>query len=254
MKKSIVPPLVGMLALLPGALMYSFALSEATRLDHDWVKLCAPLLFIGASSFAWLLQRRAGTPGAGIGLAIAAFALGGLGVHLQTTVTKRARWQASSRALSSTDRFCDGQVTPQKEARAFVEGAPNPTLVFHTGTSGYAESWSESSLDPLRPEPYQLENAALVACAIDKRVSVEKCEGYTGGGVAERVRVDVTVQVFAIKTGARIFDETFTGETPRACAHTEKFFGKDEHPHVTITGERPPQAEVLAALIAVIKK
>lgn len=243
--------LVGMLALLPGAVMHSFALGEATRLGSDWVYLSTPLLVLGAASFAWLLQRKLGAPGLAVGGLISLASLGAAGVNLQRTITERARWQASSRALSDTDGFCEGQVKPNASALPYVEGAANATVFFKSGSSGHAESTYETELDVYRPAEHQLEQAALVACMMEKRVTVETCNGYIGGGVAVRERVDVMVKVFSIKTGALVFEQAFEGEAPRACANTEKFYGKSLH--LTISGERPAQPRVLAALTSVLK-
>ncbi|MDP1822236.1 MAG: hypothetical protein Q8L48_03310 [Archangium sp.] len=249
--KGIALQVIGMLALLPGAVMHSFALGEATRLGSDWVYLSTPLLVLGAASFAWLLQRKLGTPGLAVGALISLVALGAAGVNLQRTITERVRWRASSRALSDTDRFCEGQVKPNSNALSYVEGAANPTVFFKTGTSGHAESTYETELEVFRPGEYQVEKAALVACMVEKRTIVETCNGYIGGGVAERERVDVQVKVFSIKTGAVVFEKSFEGEAPRACANTEKFYGKSLH--LTISGERPAQPRVLATLSSVLK-
>lgn len=249
--KSIALQLVGMLALAPGAVMHGFALGEATRLNSDWVNLSTPLLLLGAASFVWLLQRKLGTPGLAAGALISLVALGAAGFNLQTTITERVRWQASARALSDTDRFCEGQVKPNPAALPYVEGAANATVFFKSGTSGHAQASYEKELDAFRPAKHQLEQAALVACMMDQRVTVETCNGYIGGGVAVRERVDVQVKVFSIRTGAMVLEKTLEGTAPRACGSTEKFYGKSLH--VTINGERPAQPQVLATLTSVLQ-
>lgn len=116
-KKSVVLPAVGLLALLPGAVTFLFARGEATRLNSDWVKICTPLLLIGAASFVVLLQRKLGNAGLGVGAAIAVGALGFAYFDLNRTVVERARWQASSRELSDMERFCRGKVGQPERAR-----------------------------------------------------------------------------------------------------------------------------------------
>lgn len=245
--KSIVLPLVGMLALFPGAVMYSFALGEATRLASDWVYLSTPLLLVGAASFTWALQRKLGSVGIGAGAFLSVCALAAAGLHLQTTVTARAKWQASSFALSHTSAFCSGDVKPNPEALPFKEGGPNPAVFYKTG----GQSMYDAMLDPFEPAEYQVEKAALVVCLSDKSESVEKCTGYTDGAVAERVRTDVSLTAFSIKTGKVVFEKTFAGGVPRACGSVEQFYGKSKH--MTISGDRPKDVDLIAALGSVLR-
>jgi hypothetical protein len=230
-QKGIALQLVGMLALLPGAVMHSFALGEATRLGSDWVYLSTPLLVLGAASFAWLLQRKLGTPGLAVGGLISLASLGAAGVNLQRTITERARWQASSRALSDTDGFCEGQVTPNASALPYVEGAANATVFFKSGSSGHAESTYEAELDVYRPSEHQLEKAALVACMMEKRVTVETCNGYIGGGVAVRERVDVMVKVVQHQDRRAGVREGLRGRGPPRVRQHREVLRKEPAPH-----------------------
>jgi len=245
--KSIVLPLVGMLALFPGAVMFSFALGEATRLASDWVYLSAPLLLLGAASFTWALQRKLGSVGIGAGAFLSVCALAAAGVHLQTTVAARAKWQESSFALSRTSSFCSGEIKANPAALPFTEGGPNPAVFYKTG----GQSMYDAKLNPYEPSEYQLEKAALVVCLVDKDESVEKCGGYTDGAVAERVRTDVLLSAFSIKTGKRVYEKKFVGGVPRACGSVEEFYGKSKH--VTISGARPPEIDLIAELGSVLK-
>ncbi len=151
--KSIVFPLLGMLALFPGAVMYGFALGEATSLASDWVYLSAPLLLVGAASFTWALQRKLGSVGLGAGAFLSFCALAAAGINLQTKAAGRAKWQASSFALTETGLFCTGDVKPNPAALPFTEGGPNPAVFFKAGgLSMYdARAFSSSSLRPVPP-------------------------------------------------------------------------------------------------------
>lgn len=242
---SMVFPILGMLAFFPGGVMHMFALGEATRLASDWVYLSTPLLLIGAASFAWLLHGRMGTAGLGVGAVMSVVGLGVLMFNLNARVTERARWQESSFQLTDTTRFCHGDIKPNPRALPYVEGGKNPTVFNSTNGRMY-----EKNLDAFEPEEYQIEKAALVACLSDKSVLVETCNGYTGGGVAERSRVDVALKVFSIKTGSVVFEKSFEGKPPRACASTEQFYGKSLR--VGISGERP-EVDVVAELGPVLK-
>jgi hypothetical protein len=242
---SIVFPLIGMLALGPGAIMHMFALGEATRLGSDWVYLSTPLLLVGAASFIWLLKLKLGTTGLGVGAVISLGAFVAAFVNLNATIVERVRWRDSSMALSDTDRFCRGDIKPNAAALPFDEKGKNPTVFFKGNSSIY-----ESSLKPYEPEPYQIENAALVACVTEQTEHVQTCSGYTGGGVVDRERTDATLRVFSIKTGEKLFEKSFTGQTPRACANTEQFYGKSLH--VTINGESP-QIDLVAELGPLLK-
>lgn len=245
--KSIVLPLVGMLALLPGAVMYGFALGEATRLASDWVYLSTPLLLLGAASFTWALQRKLGSVGLGAGAFLSVCALAAAGLHLQSSVTARAKWQASSFALSRTSAFCNGEVKPHPDALPFKEGGPNPAVFYKTG----GQSLYDAKLNQFEPAEYQLEKAALVVCLSDKTESVEKCTGYTDGAVAERVRTDVSLRAYSIQTGKLVFEKEYEGGVPRACGSVEQFYGKSKH--MTIAGERPKEIDLIAALGGVLR-
>jgi hypothetical protein len=245
--KSIVFPLLGMLALLPGGVMYGFALGEATRLASDWVYLSAPLLLVGAASFTWALQRKLGSAGLGAGAFLSFCALAAAGINLQTKATARAKWQASSRALRHTSSFCTGDIKPNPDALPFTEGGPNPAVFYKTG----GQSLYDSKLKPFEPSEYQLEKAALVVCLVDQTESVEKCGGYTDGAVAERVRTDAVLSAFSIKTGKKLFEKRFEGDVPRACGSVEEFYGKSKH--VTISGARPAQVELVAELGSILR-
>jgi hypothetical protein len=239
-------PVVGMLALFPGVVMYGFAMGEATRLASDWVYLSTPLLVIGAASFAWLLHGRLGLPGLVGGAVLSLGALVAAGITLQRTATERGRWQESSSALSRVTRFCRGDTKPDTRALPYVEGGTNPT-VFNDGNTIY-----DDKLEPYEPARHQIEEAALIACVTDVRVPVETCNGYTGGGVAERERVDRSLKVFSIKTGDLVFEKKFEGKPPRACANTEQFYGKSLR--VIITGDPPPKPDLVAELGPLLKR
>ncbi len=230
-KKSVVLPAVGLLALLPGAVTFLFARGEATRLNSDWVKICTPLLLIGAASFVVLLQRKLGNAGLGVGAAIAVGALGFAYFDLNRTVVERARWQASSRELSDMERFCRGKVQGNPNARAYTAGAKNPAVFF--GPSRL--NLYEAKYNPFEPAEHQIEQASMVVCVTEQTLEVEKCGGYTNGGVVTRTRVDQALQVFAIQSGALLLEKSFPGYAPRACASTEKFYGKSNT--AGITGE-----------------
>lgn len=222
-----------MLALAPGALMHMFALGEATRLGSDWVSLSTPLLLIGAASFAWLLQIKLGTTGLAVGAGVAVLGLGAAFFNLNATIEKRVKWRASSSELSDTDRFCEGKIVPNAKALPYTPGGHNPAVFF--GPTSF--KLYEAKFDPFEPKEYQIENAAMVVCVTEKNVLVEKCTGYDQGAVVDRERIDSSIKVFAIKSGELLLERSFAGTTPRACANTEKFYGKSLE--TLIVGEAP---------------
>ncbi|MDP3156921.1 MAG: hypothetical protein Q8N23_29895 [Archangium sp.] len=241
--QSIILPVVGMLALFPGAVMHMFALGEATRLASDWVYLSTPLLLIGLASFIGLLRIKLGTAGLGVGAVMSVVGLGVLGFNLQRTINERVRWQTSSMQLSQTTSFCNGQIKPNPTALPFTEDGTNPAVFFRVGESG--PSVYDDALNRFEPADYQIEKAAVVVCVSEKRVPVETCTGYIGGGVVDRQRVDLTFQAFSIKSGQKVFEKRYEGEAPRACGNTEKFYGKSLH--LTISGE-PAKPSLVAEL------
>lgn len=245
--KSVVLPLLGVLALGPGLIMFSFAKGEATRLASDWVYLSTPLLIIGVASFAWLLQRKLGTAGLAVGAVLGVAGLGFAMFDLNQAITERVRYRESARALEETRRFCEGKPKPTARALPFTEGGANPAVFFKSG----GQSLYEKELDPFEPSAYQIEKAALVGCLMDKATTVETCNGYMGGGVVERKRVDVSLKLYSLQTGAVVFEKFVQGKAPRACANTEKFYGKSLR--LTITGERPPQGELVAEFIKALQ-
>lgn len=247
-RPSIVAPALGMLALLPGLLTYSFAKGEATQLNSDWVKISVPLLLLGFASLSWLLSIKLGRIGVGAGAAAGLLAIGGMLVSLKGTIDERAKWMDSSKALSDAGELCTPRGKPDPRARAYQAGTKNPAVFFKAdGYSGPSKMY-ESELDRYEPERYQIEEAALVACVLEKRESVEKCGGYSEGGIAERERIDTEVKLVSIKTGEVVFEKLFSGTPPRACGSVETFYGKSKH--VTISGEAVPREQVMAALTA----
>ncbi len=235
-----------MLALGPGGIMHMFALGEAMRLGSDWVYLSTPLLLIGAASCAWLLQIKLGTTGLAVGAGLSVVAFGGAFFNLNKTITERARWQASSRELSDTDRFCRGELKPNAKALPYQPGAANPTVFFGPTSANLYDS----KFNVFEPKEYQIENAAMVVCVSDKNVLVEKCTGYDQGAVVDRERVDSFIKVVAIETGALVFEKSFEGSAPRACANTEKFYGKSLE--TLIVGE-PAKYDLIAELGPLLK-
>lgn len=233
--------LVGMLALGPGAITFMFAMGEATRLDSDWVKISTPLLLIGAGSFAWLLQRKLGAAGLAAGAALSLGAIGFAFFKLNTTITERARWRTSSRALSDTEQLCQGRAAPNAKALAYTPGGKNPAVFF--GPTRF--QLYEAKFNAFEPAEYQIENAAMVICISEQTIEVERCTGYTGGAVATRQRIDQSIKAYAIKTGEQVFEKKFEGVAPRACAATEQFYGKSLS--TVIVGE-PVKLDVLAEL------
>jgi hypothetical protein len=240
-------PLVGMLALGPGAITFMFAVGEATQLNSDWVKISTPLLLIGAASFVWLLKIKLGTPGVGVGAAISLAAIGYAFFHLNTTIEQRVKWRASSKELSDTERFCEGKVTPNPKALPYTAGAANPVVFF--GPTHF--KLYEEKYNAFEPKEYQIENAAMVICLSEKRVEVEKCTGYTGGAVVVRERTDQSLKAYAIKTGELVFEKSFEGEEPRQCASTEQFYGKSLE--TLIVGEAV-EYDVIAELGPLLKR
>ena len=214
---SIVLPVIGMLAVLPGALMHSFALHEASRLGNDWVGLSTPLLVISAASFAWLLRIKLGTVGLSIGAVLGLGVLGAAFVNLHRTITKRAQFEASAAELDLTkQRFCSGDIKPNPKALSVNERGGNSVVLSR-------EPWGGSGLMGNQPDPYQIENTALVACLKETPVTVESCTGYDNGGMVNRARVDLSLKVFSIKTGTLLLEKALKGAEPRACGSTEKF-------------------------------
>jgi len=250
-KKSLALPLIGLLALLPGLVMYGFAKGEATRLASDWVYLSAPLLLLGGAAAVLLLQRLWSKPG----LIAGALGVGGalifLTVSLNASITQRVRWQEASRQLRDTQAFCDGKPAPNPRAMAFDPKGRNGTVFFHSGPSGHAEAMYASELRAWEPSEYQIDQAALVGCLTEKRTVVERCQGYEGGAIAVRTRIDLEAKLYSIQTGELVFEQTFPGTTPRACAGMESFYGKSKE--LAITGERVAEAEALKALTAKLR-
>lgn len=240
-------PLTGMLALGPGAITFMFAMGEATQLNSDWVKISTPLLLLGAASFVWLLQRKLGAPGLAVGAALSLGALGYAYFSLNTTITERVRWRSSSKELSDTERFCQGKTEPNSKALAYTPGKQNPTVFF--GPSRF--QLYEAKYNAFEPKEYQIENASMVVCLTEKTVEVEKCTGYTGGAVVTRQRIDQSLKAYAIKSGELLFEKAFEGETPRACASTEQFYGKSLS--TVIVGE-PVKYDVIAELGPLLEK
>ena len=246
-KRMIVPLAVAVTFLLPGLLMFSFALGEARSFGSDWVLLATPLLLLSAASLAWGIGRKLGAAGylggAAVGVAglVAAFVV--LGGRIDE---RRAHWE-SYQALKDTRAFCDGRGKPDGRARPYRAKGPNPTIVYESvapGSSSFKSSY-DAAFRGWEPERHHVQKTALVACVERVDTEVETCR-YEQGASIVRESSALRVSLFSIADGEKVFETTLDGGLPRACNLSEKFYGSSKVHH--IYGDVPTMAEVKKAL------
>ncbi|MCA9618029.1 MAG: hypothetical protein KC731_03345 [Myxococcales bacterium] len=230
-----------------GIITFGFALGEARDMTSEWVMIATPLLLVGSALLVWAGARAFGKVGAAAGAGVAGLGLVVAFVMLSGKVDERQTYRRNAEALDRTSAFCEGKVSPQKEAKPYAEGGRNTMVVFERSSTSKGP-FNHSFAAPYRdwdPDVYQLQNAALIACLEQVRTVVQTC-AYEQGATAERMKNDVRVTVFAITTGDKLLDQTLEGETPRGCGFSEEFYGNSKQ--TTISGLPPSPQEVAKVL------
>jgi len=245
-KGPLVPLALAVTFLLPGLLLFTFALGEARDFGSDWVLLSTPLLLLSAVSLAWGGGRMMGKVGylvgGGIGLAALVVAFAVLGGRIDD----RATYSANARALDDTEAFCTGGGRADARAQPYRKGQGRPSvIVFENLTPGPYSSSFKSSYDAAfrrwRTDPYQIQAATLVACIERVDTRIQTCP-YDQGARIDRMKSALKVSLYAIHDGTRVLETTLEGEPPRPCGLTEKFYGSSKES--AIYGVLPSRAEV----------
>lgn len=246
-KGPLVPIAVAVTLLLPGMILFSFALGEARSFGSDWVLLATPLLLLSAASLAWGLGRKLGPAGyltgavVGLGGLVTAFAI------LSGRIDERlAHWE-SYQALKDTQAFCDGRGKPDRRARPYRAKGPNPTVVYERlapGSRAFQSSY-DAAFRSWEPPRHHIDKTALVACVERVDTEVETCRYEQGASIVRKASA-LKISLYAIADGEKVFETTLDGGQPRACSISEKFYGSSKQHH--IYGEVPPMAEVKKAL------
>lgn len=242
------PILIGLAACLPGGVTFDFALNEAREMGNDWVKISMPLLAFGGLCISYGLYRLFGKVGLGVGVLAALAGLVGAYLALDGKVSERQEYDRNRYALEATAELCNGKTAADDRALPYDAAAkgPRPTSVYTSNGGDYWSSSYDDAYDAWRPELPQIQQSQLLACVRElKQPPIEKCL-YTGGASLERVRYDKQVQLFAIATGALVFETTVVGATPRECKGLEEFYG--DYKDSIIPGEAPSHSAVVEAL------
>jgi hypothetical protein len=115
---------------------------------------------------------------------------------------------------------------------------------------GYRSAKWQASYKPLfaawDPSKPYLAETALVACIEEKRLPPLQICHYQGGRTLERLRTDLLIRLYAVHSGALVFETRLEGGPPRACKGLEEFYG--EYKGGVIYGDIPSlqqAAEVL---------
>jgi hypothetical protein len=247
-KKSIWGPLIlAILFLLPGLLTYSFALNEVMRFSDDWVVISLPLLTLAGVSLVWMCTRLLGKAG------LASFGLVAVGLLcaclvLNGRIDERVTYRTNAQALSDTQRFCEGRPKGDDRAKAYdAKGrGPHRTVIFEKLDSySSIKSSYAPEFDAWDPDPYQIQQAELVACLTRSERKVETCQ-YEQGASIDRIIPSIEVTLYAIESGDKIFETKLDGGQPRECGFAETFYGTSRQG--TITGDLPSMGDVKRVL------
>lgn len=250
-RKSPLWPLLGAVLFFgPGGVTYGFAVGEATRFASDWVYICTPLLVLAGVCLTLGIGRLFDKVGLIIGLVLSLAGLGAAYVNLDGKIAKRQEHRRKYDEYKDLQRFCQGKTQAEARAMAYESGKPGlaPTAVYLAGryNSGRFSISYKTEFSKWRPVKPYLEDTALVACVQERSLPpLETCH-YTGGRSLKRVRTDVDIKLFAVKTGKLVFETRMRGGEPRACGGTEKFYGS--YKDSTIPGTVPSLAETADVL------
>ncbi len=207
----------------PGLVTWSFAEGEASNFTNDWVYISTPLLVLGFACVGLFLRRWMGALGLLTGAVVGLATIGALMFLLSGSIEERLEWRAQMRRLGATESFCAGGAAAHPDALAYNPAAPNATVVFSGREGALSRAYGDAFRD-WTPEIPRVDQTALVACIVDRRDELEVCE-YSGGRMLHRVRLDRTVQLYALSKGRLLAETEFTGGVPTGCQMIEQFYG-----------------------------